>query len=126
MQINVSAPTVIRSQVENHLDVLHHSAGNAGLAEVRFDKADLSAFDVPFDIFEPATGKIVDDANCSTTIQQRVHQIGADERCAACDQNLLTIPHHELPLNRAEFAACSITSTNFASWFSLTYSSDAL
>jgi hypothetical protein len=85
MQVNVTAPAVIRRQMEHDFYVTHGLTGDTGLAQIGACKFYLLFFYVMLDVLQPAAGEVVHHPHACAGVDKRMDEIGSNEGCPAGD-----------------------------------------
>jgi hypothetical protein len=94
MQVYIATPAMVGGQVEDNLNALHCHPSNSWLSQVSLNEFHHPIGQVSLDVLQPAAGKIVHDTHLRPTFQQRVAEMGADERSSASDKDTTILPIH--------------------------------
>src|SRR5947208_16954663 len=93
MEVHVTAPPVIRGEMEDRVDALHRGAGHAGLPQIGLQKIHFARAEVLPNVTEMAAGQVIDDANLfRASRQQLIGKRRADERRSTSYENCLSRP----------------------------------
>jgi hypothetical protein len=96
MGVQIAAASVVGRQVEDDVGTPGGTVGDTRVTQIGLDELDASCLDMPSNMFQPAAAQIVDDAHVCISVDERIHQMGADKRRAPSHQNPRSTPRHAL------------------------------
>src|SRR5207249_2803482 len=94
VEIHVTSPAVVRSEMENHADAFHRPLRDTKLSEVRLNELHPTLVHQAANILHLAAREVVHNADLGSALCQGIHKARANERGSAGDQNPEIIPAH--------------------------------
>jgi hypothetical protein len=92
MQVDVSSPAVIGSEMEDDVDAIDRSARDFRVEQIAPQELHGALIDDLLDVLQLPAAQIVDDADRRAAGEERVHQRRADEGRPTRDEDLLGAP----------------------------------